>query len=99
MPSQNPAIFKEIRHYLRTGENLPVPGISEQVALLKKMIEISIEDKGLPGGILHMRRHMAKNFKGLPDFKPLRIAMLRTGEKDELWKILDEIAEKYTGES
>lgn len=91
----NPYIFREIRHYLDTGEKLPPLPISKKIALLKELIEKSIEWKGLPGGILHTRRHMALNFKGLPDFRPLRIKMLRSNNKEELWEIFDEIEKRY----
>ncbi|MFA7493444.1 MAG: tRNA dihydrouridine synthase DusB, partial [Proteiniphilum sp.] len=48
-------------------------------------------------GILHMRRHLAATplFKGIPDFKATRIAMLRANTLKELFTILDEIPEKY----
>lgn len=91
----NPHIFREIRHYLNTGESLPPRTVSEQVSLLKEVIEKSIEWKGLPGGILHVRRHMALNFKGLPDFRPLRVKMLRSNNKEELWGIFEEIEKQY----
>ena len=92
----NPYIFKEIRHFLDTGENLPRLNIHEQINNLKLLVSRSIEWNGLPGGILHMRRHMALNFKALPDFKPLRIKMLRCLDKDILWDIFDEIEKKYS---
>ncbi len=91
----NPYIFKEIRHFLDTGDKLPELSIHDQVENLKKLVERSIEWNGLPGGILHVRRHMALNFKSLPDIRPLRIKMLRTFDKDELWRIFDEIENKY----
>jgi nifR3 family TIM-barrel protein len=93
----NPHIFREVRHFLDTGENLPPRTISEQVDQLKQLIEKSIEWNGLPGGILHTRRHMALNFKGLPDFRPLRVKMLRSNNKEELWGILEEIEKRYQG--
>jgi hypothetical protein len=48
-------------------------------------------------GILHIRRHLAATplFKGIPDFKPTRIAMLRANTLDELFAIMDEIPKKF----
>ena len=42
-----------------------------------------------------MRRHLAKKFTDLPDFRPLRIQMLRSDTKEELWRTFDEIKNKY----
>ena len=92
----NPYIFKEVRHFLDTGYTLPRRSVAEEVAQLKLLIEKAIEWKGLPGGILHSRRHMALNFKGLPDIRPLRIKMLRSNKKEELWGVFDEIELKYS---
>lgn len=51
------------------------------------------------GGIIHVRRHLAASplFKGIPDFKPTRIRMLRAETMDELFNIIDEAAEKLKG--
>ena len=48
-------------------------------------------------GILHMRRHLAATplFKGIPDFKYTRIAMLRANTLEELFSIMDEIPVEY----
>ena len=91
----NPYIFKQIRHFLDMGEKLPDLSLHEQIENLKLLIKRSIDWNGMPGGILHTRRHMALNFKGLPDFRQLRIKMLRCLDEDKLWDIFDEIEEKY----
>jgi len=48
-------------------------------------------------GILHSRRHLAATplLKGIPDFRPTRIAMLRAETLDELFAILDDIPERF----
>ncbi|MGL5681989.1 MAG: tRNA dihydrouridine synthase DusB [Marinifilaceae bacterium] len=91
-----PWIFKRIRHYMETGELLPEPGVAEQIDILKQQIELSMDWIDEVRGILHMRRHMAAMFKGLPDFRDLRIKMLQTNTKAELWDIFDTISSKYT---
>lgn len=88
----NPRIFKQIRHFLDTGEQLPELTVNEQILLLKKMIEAAMDYKNEKSGILHMRRHLAVNFRNIHDFRPLRIKMLRAGTKEELWNVFDEIA-------
>ena len=65
----HPWIFREIRHYLDTGEKLPPMDVPERVRLAKEHLAKSIEIKGERVGILEMRRHLSCYFKGLPDFK------------------------------
>jgi len=91
----NPHIFKEVRHYLETGEKLPPLTLTEQLEQLRKLVNSSVSLKGLPGGILHMRRHMAKNFNGLENFRDLRIRMLRCDDPQKLNLIFDEIRDRY----
>jgi tRNA-dihydrouridine synthase B len=48
--------------------------------------------------VLEMRRHYTNYFKGLPNFKPYRTRLVETLEVAELYSILDEITEAFTGE-
>ena len=91
----HPWIFKEIRHYLDTGELLPELGVKERVALAKRHLALSLQYKGEPRGIYEMRRHLSCYFKGLPDFKDTRIRMVTTLDAQEIYDILDGIEEKY----
>lgn len=90
-----PWIFRRIKHYMETGELLPEPSVGEQIDILKQQIELSMEWIDEVRGILHMRRHMAAMFKGLPDFRNLRIEMLQCNSKTELWDIFSRIEERY----
>lgn len=90
-----PWIFREIKHYLRTGEELPPPGVAERVALAKRHLALSLEAKGPVRGIYEMRRHLCCYFKGLPDFKETRLRMVTTLDAEELYGILDYICERY----
>ena len=87
-----PWIFKEMKQYLLTGE---VPAISneEKMALVRRQIAESIDRIDEYRGILHIRRHLAATplFKGIRNFRPTRIAMLRADTRDELEAILDHI--------
>ena len=69
----------------------------ECMDVLRQQVRDSVEWLGERPGILHVRRHLAATplLKGLTDFRPLRIAMLRAEKVDELMAILDEIVEKY----
>lgn len=91
----HPWIFNEIKHYLKTGEELPPMDVRERVALAKRHLALSLELKGEPRGIFEMRRHLSCYFKGLPDFKDTRMKMVTTLDKEELNGILDYICEHY----
>jgi len=91
-----PWIFREIRHYLDTGELLPPPTLEEHVNMIRDQLVKTVEWIGDERrGILHMRRHMAVTFKGLPNFRPLKIKMLRSERVEELHSIFDTIIETY----
>jgi nifR3 family TIM-barrel protein len=92
-----PWIFREVKHYLQTGEHLPKEPFRRYLDILKKQVLESVERIDETRGILHMRRHLAATplFKGIPDFKPVRIAMLRANTLAELFAVMDEIPEKF----
>lgn len=92
-----PWIFEQIKHYFETGEILPELPVSEQIGIIKEQIMLSIDWIDEVRGIMHMRRHMAAMFKGLPHFRDLRIEMLKAGTTEELWRIFDKINERYPG--
>lgn len=91
-----PWIFKQIRHYFETGEILPEISVGEQIEIIKEQIRLSVEWLDEVRGLLHMRRHMAAMFKGLPHFRELRIQMLQAPTVEELWSVFDAIAKHYT---
>ena len=70
---------------------------NERINYLKEQIKNSIERLDERRGIIHTRRHLAATplFKGIPNFRDTRIAMLRTESAKELYDILDSIIEKY----
>ena len=92
-----PWIFKEVKHYLQTGEHLPPISFAEKMEILRQQVDQSVERLDERRGILHIRRHLAATpiFKGIPNFKDTRIAMLRAEHVSDLFHIFDEIVEKY----
>lgn len=90
-----PWIFRQIKHYFETGELLPDLSVVEQIDIIKEQILLSVEWIDEVRGLLHMRRHMAAMFKGLPHFRDLRIRMLQAPDLRTLWQVFDEIQEKY----
>ena len=91
----HPWIFREIKHFLATGEELPPLSVEKKVALARRQLELSLKFKGEPRGIYEMRRHLSCYFKGLPDFKETRMKMVTTLDSAELFRILDYICERY----
>lgn len=90
-----PWIFEQIRHYFQTGDFLPELSVSGQIELVKEQIELATEWIDEIRGILHMRRHMAAMFKGLPHFRDLRIQMLQAGTIEQLWAVFEQIQSRY----
>lgn len=86
-----PWIFREVKHLLQTGSPLPTMPVSECVDALKHQVRGSVDRIGEYRGILHIRRHLAATpiFKGIPNFRDTRIAMLRAETVDELFDIID----------
>ena len=96
-----PWVFEEMKHYLSTGELLPPKSFAACVDILKEYIGKSIEWVGDERrGIVHVRRHLAASpiFKGIPDFKPTRIRMLRVDTLAELFDIFEEIERNFIRE-
>lgn len=91
-----PWIFKEVKDYLTSGEISPLSN-SEKFDILRRQIRESIDRIDEYRGILHIRRHLAATplFKGIPNFRESRIALLRADKESELFDMLDKIQEKY----
>ena len=90
-----PWIFREIKHLIETGEELPPIPLDECVMALKHQVEESVARIDEYRGILHIRRHLAATpiFKGIPNFRDTRIAMLRAETVEELYRIMDKAVE------
>ena len=91
----HPWIFREIRHYLDTGELLPQMSVEDRVALAKRHLAKSVEIKGDRVGVLEMRRHLACYFKGLPDFKETRLKLVTLNDPQDLYETLDYVAGRW----
>ncbi|MBR6971516.1 MAG: tRNA dihydrouridine synthase DusB [Bacteroidales bacterium] len=88
----HPWIFKEIRHYLDTGEEMPPMSVNERVALAKRHFLKSIEIKGERRGLLEMRRHLSCYFKNLFNFKETRMKLVTENDPQKVLKLLDYVA-------
>lgn len=96
-----PWIFKEVKHYLQTGELLPPLSFKWRMDVLRREIADSVNLLDERRGILHVRRHLAASplFKGIPNFKETRIAMLRAETVKDLNNILNHIEETFGKEA
>ena len=90
-----PWIFREIKHLLQTGEEMPPMPLQDCILALKHQVEESVARIDEYRGILHIRRHLAATpvFKGIPNFRDTRIAMLRAETVSELYAIMDRAVE------
>lgn len=86
-----PWVFKEMRDYI---DNTPSTALTldDKIDILEEQLRINVERIDEYRGIIHTRRHLASSpiFKGIPDFKSTRIAMLRATKVNELIEILEE---------
>lgn len=92
-----PWIFREVKHFFKTGEHLAGPTIEERIEVCRTHLDKSLEWKGPKTGIFEMRRHYANYFKGLPDFKPYRMRLVAEPDINNIYSILEEVAEKFAG--
>ena len=92
-----PWIFKEVKHYIETGKELPALSFEWRLNVLRQEVLDSVNLLDERRGILHVRRHLAASplFKGIPNFKETRIAMLRAETVKELFSIWDYIRGNY----
>ncbi len=91
----HPWIFREVKHYLATGELLPPMSVRDRVDLAKRHLAKSLEVKGEKVGVLEMRRHLSCYFKGLDNFKETRLKLVTLTDPAALYGLLDHIAEVW----
>jgi tRNA-dihydrouridine synthase B len=90
-----PWIFRDISHFLKTGELLPEPTVNEKADIALLHLEKSLEYKEGKRAIYEMRRHLSNYFKGLSHFRETRQKLLTTVEVDEIKLIINEIRERW----
>lgn len=90
-----PWIFREIKHFMKTGEHLPPPSLQDRIDVCQKHLTKSLEWKNERQGLLEMRRHYTNYFRGIPHFKPFRTRLVETLDPTEAFSILDEIHDTF----
>lgn len=94
-----PWIFHDMKNFLVSGPVSYEPlSLKSKFAIIRRQIDESIDRCDEYRGILHIRRHLAASpvFKGIPSFRPVRIAMLRANTRRELMEILDRVEDMLT---
>ncbi|EKU71878.1 tRNA dihydrouridine synthase DusB [Selenomonas sp. F0473] len=86
----NPWVFPQLIHWLRTGEELPLPTPAQRAAVLLRHLDLLISHKGDYIGIREMRKHAAWYTRGLPGSAELRERFNRAGTRDEFVQILQD---------
>lgn len=89
-----PWIFREIKHYLQTGTELPPPTVKERITTCLKHLSHSISWKGEKLGLLEMRRHYASYLKGLPHVKEYRMKLVNSMDMEEIRAVLNQLKEE-----
>ncbi len=90
-----PWIFKEIKHYLATGQHLTPPTMKDRVEAARAHLNMSVEWKGEHTGVVEMRRHYNNYFKGIPHFKEIRTRLVTSFDYQELLELLEQIETKF----
>lgn len=90
-----PWIFRDIRHFLTTGEILPEPTVNEKADIALFHLDSSLNFKEGKSAIYEMRRHLSNYFKGLPNFKETRLKLLTAPEAADIRNIISEIKQKW----
>jgi tRNA-dihydrouridine synthase B len=90
-----PWIFREVRHYLTTGDKLAPPTLQERLDACTEHVARSIQWKGEKLGVLEMRRHYGHYFKGFVNIKPFRSRLVVAPSSQDVYDILAEIAIHY----
>jgi len=91
-----PWFFREVKHFLATGETLAGPTLEERIAVCREHLRMAIEWKGEKMGIMETRMHYGNYFKGLPDFKEFRIKMVTSDRAEDVFETFERIREHYS---
>ncbi len=92
----NPWIFRDIKQFLETGIIAAPPDIHERVRICRIHLEKSVEWKGERVAINEIRKHYSDYFKGYPDFKHFKVALMEAGTADIINELLDQILLAYS---
>jgi hypothetical protein len=90
----NPWFFNQVKHYLKHGTHLAPPTLAERIEVCRTHLAKSIEWKGERLGILEMRKHYSRYFKGIPHIKEYRMQLVTLLEANDIYKLLDSMEQE-----
>ncbi|MGI9546071.1 MAG: tRNA dihydrouridine synthase DusB [Flavobacteriaceae bacterium] len=91
----NPWFFKEVKHYLKSGEKLQTPTMAQRVDAARRHLQMAINWKGEKLGVFETRRHYTNYFRGIPHFKEYRMKMVTSDDAADVFSAFDEVLEKF----
>ena len=92
-----PWFFREVKHFIKTGEHLAPPTMQERLNAARRHLQMAIDWKGDRLGVFETRRHYTNYFKGIPHFKEHRTRMVTSDEAADVFKAFD-LAEAEFGD-
>ena len=91
----HPWFFREVKHFIQTGKHLAAPTVQERVEAARRHLSMSIDWKGEKLAVYETRRHYTNYFKGIPNFKPLRMSLVSAETSDEVFETLEKAGKEF----
>ena len=93
---QNPWIFRQAKHFLKTGEHLPEPSLAERIDVCIEHLKLSARYKNHPYGITTFRKHYAGYLRGLPNAAKLRAELMQLVDLEAIINRLYQYMDQYS---
>ena len=90
-----PWFFREVKHFIQTGKHLDPPTMQERVGAARRHLSMSIDWKGEKLAVYETRRHYTNYFKGIPNFKPLRMSLVSAETSDKVFETLEKAGKEF----
>ena len=90
-----PWFFREVKHFMQTGQHLDPPTMQERVEAARRHLSMSVDWKGEKLAVYETRRHYTNYFKGIPNFKPLRMSLVSAETSDEVFETLEKAGKEF----
>ncbi len=90
-----PWFFREVKHFMQAGKHLDPPTMQERVEAARRHLSMSIDWKGEKLAVYETRRHYTNYFKGIPNFKPLRMSLVSAETSDEVFETLEKAGKEF----
>ena len=90
-----PWFFREVKHFMQTVKHLEPPTMQERVEAARRHLSMSIDWKGEKLAVYETRRHYTNYFKGIPNFKPLRMSLVSAETSDEVFETLEKAGKEF----